>query len=65
MNKVKKHLQPSLIYLFGSIGVFMWSFWTDMWLVRIAFILFSICFFLLYLSTHHSESNNHKEDNNG
>lgn len=61
MAKIKRYLQPSLIYLFGSIGIFVWSVWVAEWFLRIIFILFAICFFLLYLRTHNDENDQQKK----
>jgi ABC-type multidrug transport system fused ATPase/permease subunit len=60
MAKIRKYLQPSLIYLFGSIGIFIWSMWVTEWFLRITFVLFAVCFFLLYLKTFEDESDERK-----
>ena len=60
MAKFKKYIQPNLIYLFGSIGVFIWSFWVNQWYLKLIFILFTIAFYMLYLKTAQDESNDKK-----
>lgn len=49
--RLKRFFQPSVIYLLGSIGVFVWSFWIHQWYLKSMWILFTVAFYLLYLKT--------------